>query len=531
MALDNGATALQSVRGSTAADGLEDSMGTLTGTPMLGAMLALSLAAAVPATAAADDGGRAQVVSAIAADREASIERLRAWIALPTIANMGINTPKGAEYMRQLALDAGFQQARIIETGGVPGVFATLDAGAKSTLAVYFMYDVKHYDPAEWSSPPLDGKLVERPGEGTAMVGRGAVNQKGPEMAFLTALMAFRKAGVRLPVNLVLVAEGEEEIGSNNFSTLLADPQVAAAMRRSVGVMMPSTGQSKDGSVSIDLGAKGVVELQLVSSGEHWGRGPSKDVHSSLAASVDSPAWRLVKALDTLVAEDGHTPTIDGWFDNVRPLSEREKALIAADLPKDEGSVKAQIGVRTWIDDEDFLTSSYRLASQPTVNIQGLLAGYTGPGGKTVLPGRAEAKLDLRLVPDMTKDEAVHKLKAHLEKRGYGDIEVIVSGGYSPTQSPEDSVIVRAAEKTLAQAGIEYSLFPRRAGSWPGVVFTGPPLNLPAGHFGVGRGGGAHAPDEWLLIDSDNPRVAGYEQQAVAYADYLYAVAAVADRQ
>ena len=531
MALDNGATALQSVRGSTAADGLEDSMGTLTGTPMLGAMLALSLAAAVPATAAADDGGRAQVVSAIAADREASIERLRAWIALPTIANMGINTPKGAEYMRQLALDAGFQQARIIETGGVPGVFATLDAGAKSTLAVYFMYDVKHYDPAEWSSPPLDGKLVERPGEGTAMVGRGAVNQKGPEMAFLTALMAFRKAGVRLPVNLVLVAEGEEEIGSNNFSTLLADPQVAAAMRRSVGVMMPSTGQSKDGSVSIDLGAKGVVELQLVSSGEHWGRGPSKDVHSSLAASVDSPAWRLVKALDTLVAEDGHTPTIDGWFENVRPLSEREKALIAADLPKDEGSVKAQIGVRTWIDDEDFLTSSYRLASQPTVNIQGLLAGYTGPGGKTVLPGRAEAKLDLRLVPDMTKDEAVHKLKAHLEKRGYGDIEVIVSGGYSPTQSPEDSVIVRAAEKTLAQAGIEYSLFPRRAGSWPGVVFTGPPLNLPAWRVGVARAGRARAPDGWLLIESDNPRVAGYEQQAVAYADYLYAVAAVADRQ
>jgi acetylornithine deacetylase/succinyl-diaminopimelate desuccinylase-like protein len=497
---------------------------------ILGGAAALALAfglAGSPATAR-DNPGRAKVVAAIEADRDAAIERLRAWIALPTIANMGVNTPQGAEYMRQLALDAGFQQARIVETGGVPGVFATLDAGARDTLAIYFMYDVKHYDPAEWSSPPLEGKIVDRPGEGRALVGRGAVNQKGPQMALLTALHGFRKEGVKLPVNLVLVAEGEEEIGSTNFPTLLADPEVAAAVRRSVGVVMPSASQSRDGSVSIDLGAKGVIEVQLVSSGEKWGRGPAKDIHSSQMARVDSPAWRLVKALDTLVADDGFTPAIDGWFENVRPLTVRERELISADLPKDEESVKKQLGVRHWINDEDFLASAYRLASQPTVNIQGLVSGYTGPGGKTVLPGRAEAKLDFRLVPNMTRDEAVAKLKAHLARRGFGDIEVIVSGGYSPTESREDSVIVQAAAATLEKAGIEHSLFPRRAGSWPGVVFTGPPLGMAAGHFGVGRGGGAHAPDEWLLVESNNPKVAGYEQQAVMFADYLYEVARVA---
>ena len=495
---------------------------------VLGGVASLVLAfAAAPASAAPGNPGHDKVIAAIKADRNGSIERLREWIALPTIANMGVNTPKGAEYMRQLALDAGFQQARIIETGGVPGVFATLDAGAKTTLAIYFMYDVKHYDPAEWSSPPLEGRIVERPGEGTMLVGRGAVNQKGPEMAFLTALHGFKQAGVKLPVNLVLVAEGEEEIGSTNFSRMLADPEVSAALRKSVGVMMPSTGQSRDGSVSLDLGAKGVVELQLVSSGEKWGKGPAKDVHSSLMARVDSPAWHLVKALDTLVADDGFTPTIDGWFENVRPLTPREKELIAEDLPDDEAAVKKTLGVSRWINDEDFLTSSYRLASQPTVNIQGLLSGYMGPGGKTVLPGRAEAKLDLRLVPNMTKDEAVEKLKAHLAKRGFGDIEVIVSGGYSPTESPEDSVIVQAGVAVLKQAGIPYSIHPRRAGSWPGVNFTGPPLRMAAGHFGVGRGGGAHAPDEWLLIDSSDPKVAGYGQQAEMFAEYLYAVARV----
>jgi acetylornithine deacetylase/succinyl-diaminopimelate desuccinylase-like protein len=492
------------------------------------AALALLLGSAVSAAQAPDNPGRDKVVAAIHADREAAIERLRAWIALPTIANMGVNTPAGAEYMRQLALDAGFQEARIVETGGVPGVFAALDAGAKHTLALYFMYDVKHYDPDEWSSPPLEGRIVDRPGEGRAMIGRGAVNQKGPEMALLTALHGFKAAGVKPPVNLVLVAEGEEEIGSTNFPVMLADPQVATAIKGTVGVVMPSAGQSRDGSASIDLGAKGVIEVQLVSSGEKWGRGPAKDIHSSLMARVDSPAWRLVKALDTLVADDGYTPAIDGWFENVRPLTAREKELIAADLPKDEEAVKKLYGVQHWINDEDFLTSAYRLASQPTVNIQGLVSGYMGPGGKTVLPGRAEAKLDFRLVPDMTKDEAVAKLKAHLEKRGFGDVDIVVSGGYSPTESPEDSVVVRAAAATFDKAGIEYSLQPRRAGSWPGVMFTGAPFGMPAGHFGTGRGGGAHAPDEWLLIESDDPKVAGFEQQAVMFADYLYEVARAA---
>ena len=490
---------------------------------VLGA-LALSLAA--PAAAAPGDPGRDKVAAAIRADHDAAIDRLRQWIALPTIANMGINHKEGAEHMRQLALDAGFQQAKVIATGGVPGVFATLDAGAKDTLALYFMYDVKHYEPKEWSSPPLEGRIVDRPGVGKVMIGRGAVNQKGPEMAFLTALRAFKTAGVKLPVNLVLVAEGEEEIASPHFSQIVNQPEVRAALEKAVGIIIPSAGQSVDGQVTLLLGAKGAVELQLISSGEKWGKGPNKDIHSSLMANVDSPAWHLVKALDTLVAADGHTPAIDGWFENVKPLTTRQKQLIAADVAaSNEADDKKVLGIRNWYKNEDYLTASYRLASQPTVNIQGLVSGYMGPGGKTVLPGRAEAKIDLRLVPDMTKDEAVAKLKAHLAKRGFGDIEVNVSGGYGPTQTEEDSALIRAEQATLKSAGIPQTMSARSAGSWPGVVFTGPPLRMAAGQFGAGRGGGAHAPDEWLLIDSINPKVMGFDGQAILFADFLYEVA------
>ena len=267
---------------------------------------------------------RDDLKGAVAAQHDKTVQTLREWIALPTIAAEGQNVDKGAEYMRRLALDAGFQQARIVQSGGVPGVFATLDAGAPVTLGIYFMYDVKQFDPAEWSSPPLEGKLVDRPGEGQAMMGRGAVNQKGPQMAFLAALKAFKATGRKLPVNLVLVAEGEEEIASPNFPTIVADPEVAAALKRTVGVFIPSASQSREGVAGIGLGAKGAVEFQLIVGGETSDKYPKADVHSSNHARIESPAWRLVKALDTLVADDGHTPAIDGWFENVKPLTARQ---------------------------------------------------------------------------------------------------------------------------------------------------------------------------------------------------------------
>lgn len=464
--------------------------------------------------------------TAVVAGHAASVKRIQDWIANPTIAAEKLNVDGGADTMMRLATEAGFQRVRKVPTDGVPGVFATIDAGAKTWLGIYFMYDVKQYDPAEWSSPPLGGKIVERPGYGKVIMGRGAVNQKGPQAAFLAALHAFRASGRKLPVNIALVAEGEEEIASPHFHQIIADPEVLATMRRCVGVIIPSAGQGQNGAATISLGAKGAVELELVSSGEKWGRGPTKDVHSSLMARVDSPAWHLVQALNSLVQADGHTPAVQGWFEHVKPLTARQKALIAENgrLSSEEDAKRA-LGVKRWIADEDWRTSLERLASQPTINIQGLVGGYTGPGGKTILPTRAVAKIDLRLVPDMTREDSVAKLKAHLAKGGFGDIEVNVSGGYGPTQTPEDSALIRAEQAVLTRAGVIYTLTPRSAGSWPGIVFTGAPLRLPAGQFGLGTGGGAHAPDEFFVIESSNPKVAGLDGATMAFVDLLYQIA------
>jgi acetylornithine deacetylase/succinyl-diaminopimelate desuccinylase-like protein len=454
-----------------------------------------------------------------------SVQRLQDWIRNPTIAAEGRNLEEGCSHMMRLLGEAGFQRVERMPTDGVPGVFATLDAGAKRTLGVYFMYDVKQANPDEWISPPWEASFVDMPELGRVIMGRGATNQKGPQSAFLAALHAFKATGRKLPVNLVLVAEGEEEIGSPHFHQVVRSPEVAARLAKTDGVFMPFPSQGLDGNITINLGAKGIVELELVASGERWGRGPGKDVHSSLRAMLDSPSFHLVQALNSLVTPEGD-PAIDGLMERVKPLPAADRALLDTAAGRlDEATYKRSYSIQRFAHDADFRQALENLVSKPTVNIEGLVGGYTGPGGMTVLPTRATAKLDLRLVPDMTYEDTIAKLKAHLEKRGFGDIEVKVGGGYDPTTTPSDSRLIRSQVEVYRAAGIEPVLWPRLAGSWPGYLFTGAPLNLPAGHFGLGHGARAHAPDEYYLIESRNPKVSGYDAAVKSYVDYLYALA------
>jgi acetylornithine deacetylase/succinyl-diaminopimelate desuccinylase-like protein len=305
---------------------------------------------------------------------------------------------------------------------------------------------VKQFDPSEWSSPPLAAAVVDKAPFGKVLIGRGATNQKGPEATWLAALHALTAAGRKPPVNIVLVAEGEEEIGSPHFAQVVHQPEVLKALARCHEVFMPFASQNPQGGVEIALGAKGMIEVELVCSTEKWGRGSRDDIHSSYKAELDSAVWRLVKALSTLVSEDGNDPAIDGWFENVKPLTDRQKQIIADKVASsNEADVKKLLGVQHWVRDLSYREALERLASQPTVNIEGMYAGYTGPGGKTLLPSKAVAKLDFRLVPDQTAEEAKTKLKAHLGKRGYGDIEVKVTGGYNPTQTDEHSSLIKAS--------------------------------------------------------------------------------------
>jgi acetylornithine deacetylase/succinyl-diaminopimelate desuccinylase-like protein len=493
----------------------------------LGTAATTVAALSVPKLVLSAEGPGDAVQAAIEKQHGEGVRRLQEWVRQPSIAAENRGMSEGCELMMRLARDAGFQGVTKVPTDGQPGVFATLDAGAPRTVGLYFMYDVKQVDPAEWSSPPWDAALVDKPGFGKVVMGRGAVNQKGPESVFLAALHAIRGAGKKVPVNLVLVAEGEEEIGSPHFRQVVQRPEVTAALKRCSGIFMPSASQDPDGGVTVSLGAKGVVELELVSSGEKWGRGPRKDVHSSNRARLDSPSFHLVQALATLVNADGD-PAIDNFAAAAKPPDAAQKAMLDAYAARvAEATAKRSLSADRWAHGETWRASLERFFFTPTVNIEGLVAGYTGPGGKTVLPHRAVAKLDLRLVPDMTYDGAVAALKAHLAKRGFGDIEVNPSGGYDPTSTAADAPVIRAEMSVYKRAGLDPVLQPRNAGSYPGYVFTNPPLSLPAAHFGLGHGSGAHAPDEYFVIEPSNPKVAGWDRAVRSFVDYLYELAVV----
>jgi acetylornithine deacetylase/succinyl-diaminopimelate desuccinylase-like protein len=470
----------------------------------------------------------APIYDQIGKRHDEAVQRIQHWIHQPTIAAESIGNEEGAQLMIALLRDAGFQRAEKVPTDGKPGVFATLDAGAKRTLGLYFMFDVKQVDPKEWSSPPWEARLVDKPGLGKVIVGRGAVNQKGPEGAFLAALHAIRGAGRKLPVNLVLVAEGEEEIGSPHFPQIVRRPEIADALKKTQGIWMPFAAQGLDGQVSVNLGAKGVIECEMIASGEKWGRGPARDIHSSLRAAVDSPSFHLVQALATLVSPDGVDPAIDGWYERVRPLSPAEEKMIDVAARREREEVmKKQLGVQHWVRDISFREAEQRLAGKPTVNIEGLVGGYTGAGGKTILPHRAVAKMDFRLVPDQTVDDCLKKLRAHLDKRGFQDIEVNMSGGYGPNTTSPDAPLIRAEVATYERYGIQPLLWPRLGGSWPGYVFTEAPLKLAAGHFGLGHGSGAHAPDEYYVIESSNPKIQGFDGAARSFVEYLGELATI----
>ncbi|OLC35385.1 MAG: twin-arginine translocation pathway signal protein [Acidobacteria bacterium 13_1_40CM_56_16] len=451
----------------------------------------------------AQDPEIAPITAEIRKRHNEAVQRLQQWIRQPSIAaeNRGVN--EGCELTMRMLREAGFNQVKKVPTEGQPGIFATLDAGAPKTLALYFMYDVKQVD------------------QGGSFLAEAAAESLGHAAGHRYLRRSERP-------HLVFVAEGEEEIGSPHFIQIVDQPEVQAALKRCVGVFMPNASQGLDGQVTITLGAKGVIECELTSSGERWGRGPKQDIHSSNKARVDSPAWHLVQALATLVNPDG-TPAIDGFALKARPISPDEKKMIAVAAARlDEISLKKQLGVEHWIRDVKFQESLELLMSQPTVNIEGLVGGYTGPGGKTILPHKAVAKLDLRLVPDMTAKDALTALKAHLAKRGFGDIDVNMTGGYDPTSTPADASLIRAQQAVYRRHGVDPMIMPRNAGSWPGYVFTGPPLRLPAGHFGLGHGNGAHAPDEYFVIESSNPKVQGIDGATGSFVEYLYEVAKTA---
>jgi acetylornithine deacetylase/succinyl-diaminopimelate desuccinylase-like protein len=472
-------------------------------------------------------GRHEEVYRHIEANIQAHLAELQRWVRQPSVSAQNRGIAEMAKLLAQDLTALGFKEVAIVPTSGHPGVFGFYDAGAPRTLLIYMMYDVQPEETG-WQVPAFGGEVKETP-LGRVLMARGATNQKGPERAFLNALDSILKTQGKLPVNLLVAAEGEEELGSPNYPQVIE--KYETRLRKADGVFFPLNAQDPTGAVSLPLGVKGIVSMELEAAGGPQGGPTRAEIHSSLKAIVDAPAWRLTQALASLVGPDGNTILVPGYYDAIRqPLDEEQRlvnGLVRSSSPEREEAMRKGLGVQRFIDGLAGRDLLGRLLFTTTININGMWTGYTGEGMKTILPHVARARLDSRLVPNQTPDAQFDLISKHLTARGFSDVKVKKISGYPPAQTSVETPIVRAAISVFNKHGVTPSVAPRLAGSAPYYIFTDR-LKLPVVMGGMGHGSGAHAPDEFIVIEPrTGSKVAGLAQIEKWYVDFLYAFGAM----
>lgn len=444
-------------------------------------------------------GGLEEVHRAIDARFPKHLEATRGLLRQPSVSATGEGVRDCAQMVAEMMEEIGCKVKFWDDGEGHPVVYGDLDVGAARTLVEYEMYDVQPVgDLREWMVPPFSAEVRKLDGLGDCVVARGVYNSKGALAGHMMTWRAIRDID-ELPVNLKIIAEGEEEVSSRNFIKFVNKHREELRCDAAFG---SDYGQDIRGIPTITLGAKGCVYLRLTCRGHPEKGGPlESEVHSSQAVWVTSPVWRLVKALSTLVDEN-QEPAIDGLMDDVAPPTPQERALVS-ELAKtfDEASTLREIGAAKFKHDlhgED-LISSYLF--RPLVNIDGIYAGFIDDQGtKTTLPHRAYAHVDIRLVPDMTVEVVMEKVRGHLARRGYEDIEIKQYDSYGWARVSPKAWIVDRLMKTYAHHGMVPEIWPRSGGTVPFFVFD-QVLKVPWVFGGLGHGGRAHAPNEYATVE------------------------------
>ncbi len=447
------------------------------------------------------------------------------WIQQPSISNSGEGIPESAEMVKGFFDKLGCQTTRVYDVGiteygspGNPVVYAKCDEGAPKTLVLYWMYDTMPVtQPDAWVAPPFEGRIVDGqtagidPAYKKVLVGRGAVNSKGPQLAQLEALMSMRATMGKLPVNIIVVAEGDEErmdIGLRKFVKDHPD------LFQGADAMLRFSGQNAGGTASMSGGSEGCVYVELTTSGKNWGKGPDvSDIHGSWKRSVDSPAWRHIVMLSTLVSPDGNTPKIAGFFDNMQPLSPTEDAsLRAASSKLDLTTAAKNLGVGRYISDDPY--TMLKMSRYGTsFNLDGIWGGnmYAGGAG-AILPNKITSKHNFRYIPNMSGLDIVKKLRAQLDKNGYPDVQMKLIGDVPWAKMRYDTDIAAAVAATFDEFGIKYQTPTAEetilGGYWPAYLFSNAavgqrvaPVEMPIVAGELGMGGRAHAANEYFIIE------------------------------
>jgi len=424
-----------------------------------------------------------EFVKYVDANRDRFLAELRDLCAQPSIATQGIGLAETADIIEQRLKTLGAQVQRFVIDGSPPLLYAELGHGEK-TMLVYNHYDVQPPDPLdEWESPPFEPEV--RDGRFYA---RGVADDKGDLLCRLQAIEAYQATLGPLPLRIKFIIEGEEEVGSPHLD---AFAEQHPDLLKADGCLWETGNKDVTRRTVITLGVKGICYVELTVETA------IRDLHSAWGGVIPNAAWRLVWALDSLKDDTDHI-LVDGLMDHVRPPTKDELARLAA-LPFDEVQTRESLGFSDYVGGLGGVDLLVKHFYQPTCTICGLKSGYLEEGVKTVLPYAAMAKVDFRLVPDLTPGLVVELLRAHLDRRGFEDVGVTLKGGLMPARSPMDAPFVKACVAACeATYGAEPIIYPTSPGSGPLYALS---RETPAVMAGVGNADSRlHAPNENIYL-------------------------------
>jgi acetylornithine deacetylase/succinyl-diaminopimelate desuccinylase-like protein len=421
---------------------------------------------------------------------------IQRFLRQPSVSNEGIGMAEMAELVAMTIRDLG-GSARVAPTAGWPIVHGRIDVGAPRTLLLYGMYDVQPANETDWLVPPFSGAIREMGPLGPCIVSRGATNSKGPLAGFFNTLYAIRAAGEPLPVNVIFIVEGEEEMGSRHLPDFIAEH--ADELRSADGAYFPAFRQPIHGDPIVQLGTKGLLYLELTCQGGDWGGPRSRGVHGAYSAWFASPAWKLVQALASL--KEGERVTVEDFYNEVWPPSAADESALA--------DLAIRYDLNEVLEEHDVARFKYDLPPhdllrqyifQPVLNIDGINGGYTGPGTKTLLPHQVTAKVDIRMVPNMDADTTVARLRRHLDRHGFADVEIKMLNNYPWSKLEPDHPLAQTVLEAYRWHGFQPLIWPMNPGSAPFFLFY-ETLGVPYALGGLGHGERAHSSNELCTVE------------------------------
>jgi acetylornithine deacetylase/succinyl-diaminopimelate desuccinylase-like protein len=446
------------------------------------------------------------VIAFIDAHRQRFVDELIEWVRIPSVSSdpaRAADVRASADHLAACLTALGAARVEVWRTPGHPAVFAEWQRSSDSpTLLVYGHHDVQPVDPlAEWISPPFEPSV--RTGR---LWGRGVVDDKGQVYIHAKAIESFVRSSGRLPINLKMIVEGEEEIGSENLDALLRDH---ARDLTSDFVCVSDTAMFGRGIPSLCVGLRGLAYVEVVVDG------PSSDVHSgSFGGGIANPINALARMIASLHDDDGRV-AVAGFYDAVAPLSAAERAQIAG-LPFDEKEWLASTGAPELRGEKGYSTLE-RIWARPTIDCCGISGGFQGEGAKTIIPARARVKIGCRLVPDQEPEDIARKLTDHLLRVAPAGVRIRVEylHGGRPYLARTDHPVYEVAKRAFSKAFGKPTVFMREGGSIPFVRTIADATHKPCLLMGFGQPDeNAHAPNEWLDLEN--------YQLGIKSAAYLY---------